>query len=77
MNIAEVTLTCGQVNAVCSVFKAGITPSRIAQEPDQPPANARCNSVATNANAQANSNFRMAHSLSVVLKLSPRDNQGV
>ncbi len=32
MNAAEVSLTRGQVNAVRSAFKAGITPSRIARE---------------------------------------------
>ena len=31
-NAAEVLLTRGQVNAVRSAFKAGITPSRIARE---------------------------------------------
>jgi hypothetical protein len=31
-NAAEVSLTRGQVNAVRSAFKAGITPSRIARE---------------------------------------------
>ena len=31
-NTAEVSLTRGQVNAVRSAFKAGITPSRIARE---------------------------------------------
>ena len=35
----------------------------VAKSPDQPPASARCTSVATNANAQANSNFRMRLSL--------------
>ena len=32
LNAAEVSLTRGQVNAVRSAFKAGITPSRIARE---------------------------------------------
>lgn len=32
LNTAEVSLTHGQVNAVRSAFKAGITPSRIARE---------------------------------------------
>jgi hypothetical protein len=32
MDIADVTLTRGQVNAVRSAFKAGITPSRIARQ---------------------------------------------
>jgi hypothetical protein len=32
LNTAEVSLTRGQVNAVRSAFKAGITPSRIARE---------------------------------------------
>ena len=32
MDVAEVTLTGGQVNAVRSAFKAGITPSRIARQ---------------------------------------------
>jgi hypothetical protein len=32
INIAEVPLTRGQVNAVRSAFKAGITPSRIARQ---------------------------------------------
>jgi hypothetical protein len=32
LNAAEVSLTRGQVNAVQSAFKAGITPSRIARE---------------------------------------------
>ena len=31
-NIAEVTLTIGQVNAVRAAFKAGITPTRIARQ---------------------------------------------
>jgi hypothetical protein len=31
LNAAEVSLTRGQVNAVRSAFKAGITPSRIAR----------------------------------------------
>ena len=32
LNTAEAPLTLGQVNAVRSAFKAGITPSRIARE---------------------------------------------
>jgi hypothetical protein len=32
LNAAEISLTRGQVNAVRSAFKAGITPSRIARE---------------------------------------------
>ena len=32
LNAAEVSLTRGQVNAVRSAFRAGITPSRIARE---------------------------------------------
>jgi predicted transcriptional regulator len=32
LNAAEVLLTRGQVNAVRSAFKVGITPSRIARE---------------------------------------------
>jgi hypothetical protein len=32
VNIAEVPLTRGQVNAVRAAFKAGITPSRIARQ---------------------------------------------
>jgi predicted transcriptional regulator len=32
MDIAEVSLTQGQVNAVRAAFKAGITPSRIARQ---------------------------------------------
>ena len=32
MDIADVTLTRGQINAVRSAFKAGVTPSRIARQ---------------------------------------------
>jgi predicted DNA-binding protein (UPF0251 family) len=32
MNIGEVALTLGQVNAVRAAFKAGVTPSRIARQ---------------------------------------------
>ena len=42
----------------------------VAKSPDQPPASARCTSVATNANAQANSKFPYATlPLSVVVKV--------
>jgi hypothetical protein len=40
-NTAEVSLTRGQVNAVRSAFKAGITPSRIAREFGIPLSNVR------------------------------------
>jgi hypothetical protein len=32
VNIAEIPLTRGQVNAVRAAFKAGVTPSRIARQ---------------------------------------------
>lgn len=32
LGVAKVSLTRGQINAVCAAFKAGITPSRIARQ---------------------------------------------